>query len=113
MHHLVSISFFIYGRKARIKIKIFYFNSFLVFFILILFLYVIVLCKLKVICKRNNLKNVRSRILYGVICEKNIYVYRFEKNYAKVECVERKLYPLNANLVVADESRTEKMLCWW
>ena len=30
IHHLISISIFIYGRKARIKIKLFYFNSFLV-----------------------------------------------------------------------------------
>ena len=28
--------------------------------------------------------------------------------YASVECVERKLEPLNTNLVVADESRTDK-----
>jgi DNA polymerase V len=31
--------------------------------------------------------------------------------YASVECVERKLDPLDANLVVADESRTEKTIC--
>lgn len=31
--------------------------------------------------------------------------------YASVECVERGLDPLNANLVVADESRTEKTIC--
>ncbi|MBQ3898728.1 MAG: DNA methylase, partial [Lachnospiraceae bacterium] len=31
--------------------------------------------------------------------------------YASVECVERKLDPLNANLVVADNSRTEKTIC--
>lgn len=30
--------------------------------------------------------------------------------YASVECVERKLDPLNTNLVVADESRTEKTI---
>lgn len=30
--------------------------------------------------------------------------------YASVECVERKLNPLNTNLVVADESRTEKTI---
>lgn len=28
--------------------------------------------------------------------------------YASVECILRKLDPLNTNLVVADESRTEK-----
>ena len=31
--------------------------------------------------------------------------------YASVECVERALNPLTANLVVADESRTEKTIC--
>ncbi len=31
--------------------------------------------------------------------------------YASVECVERKLDPLAANLVVADASRTEKTIC--
>lgn len=31
--------------------------------------------------------------------------------YASVECVERKLDPLGVNLVVADESRTEKTIC--
>lgn len=30
--------------------------------------------------------------------------------YASVECVERQLDPLNTNLVVADESRTEKII---
>ena len=31
--------------------------------------------------------------------------------YASVECVARKLDPLDANLVVADLSRTEKTIC--
>lgn len=31
--------------------------------------------------------------------------------YASVECVERKLDPLNTNLVVADQTRTEKTIC--
>ena len=31
--------------------------------------------------------------------------------YAFVECRERGLDPLNTNLVVADESRTEKTIC--
>ena len=31
--------------------------------------------------------------------------------YASVECVERNLDPLDANLVVADESRTDKTIC--
>lgn len=31
--------------------------------------------------------------------------------YASVECMERKLDPMNTNLVVADETRTEKTIC--
>ena len=31
--------------------------------------------------------------------------------YASVECIERGMDPLNTNLVVADESRTEKTIC--
>ena len=31
--------------------------------------------------------------------------------YASVECMERHLNPLTTNLVVADESRTEKTIC--
>ncbi|MBQ2569824.1 MAG: nucleotidyltransferase, partial [Ruminococcus sp.] len=31
--------------------------------------------------------------------------------YASVECVARGLDPLDANLVVADKSRTEKTIC--
>ena len=31
--------------------------------------------------------------------------------YASVECVARGLDPLSVNLVVADESRTEKTIC--
>jgi len=31
--------------------------------------------------------------------------------YASVECIERKLDPMNTNLVVADASRTEKTIC--
>ncbi len=31
--------------------------------------------------------------------------------YASVECKERDLDPLDTNLVVADESRTEKTIC--
>ena len=31
--------------------------------------------------------------------------------YASVECVDRGMDPLNTNLVVADESRTEKTIC--
>ena len=31
--------------------------------------------------------------------------------YASVECMERGLDPMTANLVVADDSRTEKTIC--
>ena len=31
--------------------------------------------------------------------------------YASVECADRKLDPLTTNLVVADESRTDKTIC--
>ena len=31
--------------------------------------------------------------------------------YASVECIERNLDPLDTNLLVADESRTDKTIC--
>ena len=31
--------------------------------------------------------------------------------YASVECIQRGLDPLNTNLLVADDSRTEKTIC--
>jgi DNA polymerase V len=44
--------------------------------------------------------------------EKHIYIAIDLKSfYASVECVERGLDPLTTNLVVADESRTEKTIC--
>ena len=44
--------------------------------------------------------------------EENIYIAIDLKSfYASVECVERNLNPLTANLVVADSSRTEKTIC--
>ncbi|MDE6714150.1 MAG: DNA methylase [Lachnospiraceae bacterium] len=43
---------------------------------------------------------------------KHIYISIDLKSfYASVECVERDLDPLTTNLVVADESRTEKTIC--
>lgn len=42
----------------------------------------------------------------------NVYIAIDLKSfYASVECVQRKLNPLTANLVVADTSRTEKTIC--
>lgn len=44
--------------------------------------------------------------------EKNCFIAIDLKSfYASVECVERGLDPLTTNLVVADESRTEKTIC--
>ena len=43
---------------------------------------------------------------------KNIYIAIDLKSfYASVECKERDLDPLTTNLVVADNSRTEKTIC--
>ncbi|MBP5165716.1 MAG: DNA methylase [Oscillospiraceae bacterium] len=43
--------------------------------------------------------------------EKTYIAIDLKSFYASVECVERGLDPLDANLVVADESRTEKTIC--
>ena len=43
--------------------------------------------------------------------EKTYIAIDLKSFYASVECVERKLDPLTTNLVVADESRTEKTIC--
>ena len=43
--------------------------------------------------------------------EKTYVAIDLKSFYASVECVERGLDPLNTNLVVADESRTEKTIC--
>lgn len=44
--------------------------------------------------------------------KKNIYIAIDLKSfYASVECIERGLNPLTTNLVVADESRSEKTIC--
>ena len=44
--------------------------------------------------------------------EQRIYIAIDLKSfYASVECVERSLDPLTTNLVVADNSRTEKTVC--
>ena len=42
--------------------------------------------------------------------EKTYVAIDLKSFYASVECVERQLDPLNTNLVVADESRTEKTM---
>lgn len=43
--------------------------------------------------------------------EKSYIAIDLKSFYASVECAERRLDPLTANLVVADESRTEKTIC--
>ena len=43
--------------------------------------------------------------------EKTYIAIDLKSFYASVECAERGLDPLNANLVVADESRTDKTIC--
>lgn len=49
---------------------------------------------------------------YEVIFVNRIYAAIDLKSfYASVECKERNLDPLSTNLVVADDSRTEKTIC--
>ena len=43
--------------------------------------------------------------------EKSYVAIDLKSFYASVECVERGLDPLNTNLVVADERRSEKTIC--
>ena len=43
--------------------------------------------------------------------EKTYIAIDLKSFYASVECVERGLDPLDANLVVADPTRTEKTIC--
>ncbi len=43
--------------------------------------------------------------------ERNYIAIDLKSFYASVECVERGLDPMRVNLVVADESRTEKTIC--
>ena len=49
---------------------------------------------------------------FAVVMKQRTYIAIDLKSfYASVECVERGLDPLAVNLVVADESRTEKTIC--
>ena len=43
--------------------------------------------------------------------EKTYIAIDLKSFYASAECAERRLDPLTTNLVVADESRTEKTIC--
>ena len=46
-----------------------------------------------------------------MISQKQFIAIDLKSFYASVECAERGLDPLDANLVVADESRTDKTIC--
>ena len=53
-------------------------------------------------------------IMEDVMTEEGQHTYiciDLKSFYASVECVERHLDPLKANLLVADESRTDKTIC--
>ena len=43
--------------------------------------------------------------------ERTYIAFDLKSFYASVECRERGLDPMNTNLVVADESRTDKTIC--
>ena len=47
----------------------------------------------------------------GIRMEKQYIAIDLKSFYASVECMEQKLNPLTANLVVADPSRTDKTIC--
>lgn len=51
------------------------------------------------------------REVYFVLKERIYIAIDLKSFYASVECRERGLDPLNTNLVVADESRTDKTIC--
>ncbi len=51
-----------------------------------------------------------SRQGRAVLTERTYIAIDLKSFYASVECVERGFDPLNTNLVVADESRTEKTI---
>src|SRR5574344_502153 len=55
--------------------------------------------------KRNQITTMQSS------CNKTYIAIDLKSFFASVECVERGLDPLTTNLVVADESRTEKTIC--
>lgn len=50
-------------------------------------------------------------LCYNKNMERQYIAIDLKSYYASVECVERGLNPLTTNLVVADESRTEKTIC--
>lgn len=55
------------------------------------------------------MKNTMNKVIK--MPEKTYIAIDLKSFYASVECVERGLDPLSTNLVVADESRTEKTIC--
>ena len=50
-------------------------------------------------------------IIFAPVKQRTYIAIDLKSFYASVECVERSLDPLTTNLVVADESRTEKTIC--
>ena len=58
--------------------------------------------------------NAKAGVKGGVKVDDDGRVYAaidLKSFYASVECIERGLDPMTTNLVVADESRTEKTIC--
>ena len=47
----------------------------------------------------------------GFLSDKAYIAIDLKSFYASVECVDRGLDPLDANLVVADPTRTDKTIC--
>lgn len=60
--------------------------------------------------RRNEIRSL-SKTWYNSGMRKAFIAIDLKSFYASVECVERGLDPLMTNLVVADESRTEKTIC--
>ena len=54
---------------------------------------------------------IRKREGRATVEERSYIAIDLKSFYASVECVERGLDPMGVNLVVADESRTEKTIC--
>ena len=62
--------------------------------------------------KKNNGRSVRGSRRLDFSKNEKVYVAIDLKSfYASVECMERKLDPLSTNLLVADNSRTDKTIC--
>ena len=60
---------------------------------------------------KRNLRDAIAEKMSEKNAEKSYIAIDLKSFYASVECMERGLDPLKTNLVVADESRTEKTIC--